>query len=218
MAARNINEIFLLVDYICRKQRGVFISIDEFNESIVAANLEAYSYYWELSYRADQLLHDALQPFKVLRYQFTSAADGLVTFPSDYSHLFLGVFTVYGSTIHPCQFLDNEQVAQNLDNQLRPITLSNPIAEYAPSGFQLYPMSQQTGFFSYLRLPAQPQFVGTYVNRVLTYNAAASTQIEFKDIYVNNIIARSLKYFSINMSETEIQQFAQLQQQETQTP
>jgi len=222
VAARNINEIFLLVDYICRKQRGVFITIDEFNENIVAANLEAFEYWWGL-YKIDQQLHDALQPFKVLRQPFTSASDGLVTFQSNFVHLFPGVFTIYGSTVCPVDILDNEQIPEAITSQLRPVSLSSPISEVAsiPNqgtttlGLQLYPMSQQIGFYSYLRLPNQPQFVGTYINRVLTYDAALSTQIEFTDVYVNNIISRSLKYFGVSMGEPEIQQFAQSQQKET---
>lgn len=218
MAARNISDIYSLVNYITRTQRGVFIAPSEFNESLTAAQLELFQYYWSLFYEQDQQLHDALQPFKVLRYQFASDASGLVTFPSNYIHLFFGVFSIYGSTICPVQFLDNEQIADAIDNQLRPISLSNPIAEMSSSGFQMYPMSSQIGFYSYLRLPNQPVYAYTQVNRTITYDAANSTQLEFTDVYVNNIVSRALKYFGINMGEQDIEQFAQLQQQQTQMP
>lgn len=225
MAARNISDVFNLVDYICRLQRGVFISISEFNESVTAANLETFNYYWSF-YQPDQILHDALQPFKVLRYQFQTASDGLLTHPSNFIHLFPGVFTIYGSTLCPCQILDNEQIPDAITNQLRPVSLSNPIAEVAsiPNqttttlGLQLYPMSTQIGFYSYLRLPNQPVYAAIQVGRVITYDAANSTQIEFTDVYVNNIISRALKYFGISMGEAEIEQFAQAQTQQTQTP
>jgi hypothetical protein len=226
VAARNISDVYNLVDYITRKVRGVFISPSEFDESVVAANLEAFQYYWELSYKADQQLHDALQPFKVLRQQFQSAADGLVTFPQNYVHLFPGVFSIYGSTVNPCQFVDNENVPDALTNQLRPVSLSNPIAEVAsipnqPTttlGFQMYPMQTQIGFYSYLRLPNQPHYGYVQVGRTITYDPLTSVQIEFTDVYVNNIISRALKYFGVSMGEAEIEQFAQSQTQQTQTP
>jgi hypothetical protein len=34
-------------------------------------------------------------------------------------------------------------------------------------------------------------------------------------VYINNILARALKFWGINMAEQDIQQFAQLQTQET---
>ena len=173
MAARNISDIFSLVNYITRTERGVFIAPSEFNEVITAAQLELFQYFWT-SYQADQKVEDALQPFKVLRYQFASNSSGLVTFPSDYVHLFLGVFSIYGSTVCPVQFVDNENVADAVTNQLRPVTLSNPIAESSPTGFQMYPMSTQIGFYSYLRLPAQPVYGYTQVNRVITYDPNTS--------------------------------------------
>lgn len=226
MAARNISNIYDLVDYIVRKNRGVFINPSEFDESMGAANLEAFEYYWELSYKDDQDLHDSLQPFKVLRQQFQSAADGLVTHPSNFVHLFPGVFSIYGSTLCPCQFLDNEQIPDATTNQLRPVSLSNPIAEVAsiPNqstttlGFQMYPMTTQIGFYSYLRLPNQPHYGYVQVNRTITYDPLTSVQIEFTDVYVNNIISRALKYFGISMGEAEIEKFAQAQTQQTQTP
>jgi hypothetical protein len=217
VAARNISDIYNLVDYICRKQRGVFITPSEFNQVITSSQLELFEHYWNLFYEQDQQLHDALQPFKVLRYQFASNSSGLVTFPSDYVHLFLGVFSIYGSTICECQFIDNEQIPYALKSQLRPVSLSTPIAEVAPNGFQMYPMSTQIGFYSYLRLPAQPIYGYSQVGRVITYDPNTSVQLEFTDAYVNNIISRSLKYFGINMGEQDIEQFAQMQTQQTQT-
>jgi hypothetical protein len=34
-------------------------------------------------------------------------------------------------------------------------------------------------------------------------------------VYIDNIISRALKYLGINMAEPEIQQFAKMQQQDT---
>ena len=53
------------------------------------------------------------------------------------------------------------------------------------------------------------------MGRTITYDPANSIQIEFYDIYVNDIIARALKYLGINIDEQGIEQFAVMQQQET---
>lgn len=212
--ARNINQIYSLVLYICRKERNVFITPSDFNEVIQAAQLEEYGYYFQL-YAANQTIHDALSPFKVF-YQFTTSSSGFATYPSDYQHLIAGVFTVTGSTVNPVRFVNSDQLPFALTNQLRPISTSSPIATDQDNGFQIYPQTTQTGFFNYLRLPNAPVLGYTQSGRTITYDPLTSTQIEFYDVYVNNIISRALKYFGINMDENGIIQYGQLQQQETQ--
>lgn len=223
MAARNISDVYNLINYITRKIRGVFISPTDLDEVLLAAQLETYNEYWK-GYGVNQQIHDALQPFKVLRHPYTSTSSGLVSYPSDYIHLLGGVSSVYGSTLNAVTFLNPDQIPDAITNQLRPVDLSNPIAEdYSfknsdgtiTLGFQMYPMTTQIGYFSYMRLPAQPHYGYVQVDRVITYDPATSVQLEFTDIYVNEIISRSLKYFGINMAENEIIQFAQLQEQET---
>ncbi len=223
MAARNIFEIYTLIMDIARKQRGVFISIPNFNTYAVAGQLESYQEYRKL-YGATDDLHDAIQPFKVLRNPFTSSSSGLVTYPSNYSNQLAGYFSIYGSTVCPITFLNPDQIPDAITNQLRAVTLSDPIAEdYAfrnsdgtiTKGFQLYPMQTQIGFYSYLRLPEQPVLAVTQVNRVITYDPLNSVQFEFSDTYMNNVVSKILKYVGINMAEPEIQAFAQSQQEET---
>jgi hypothetical protein len=66
-----------------------------------------------------------------------------------------------------------------------------------------------------LRRPATPVLGYTQSGRTVTYDPNTSTQLEFTDVYINNIISRALKFRSINMAEQDIQQFAQIQTQET---
>ena len=72
-----------------------------------------------------------------------------------------------------------------------------------------------TIFYTYLRRPATPVLAYTYVDRVFTYLPNLSTQIEFYDVYANNIISRALKYIGINLDEAGVSQFAQAQQIQT---
>jgi hypothetical protein len=81
----------------------------------------------------------------------------------------------------------------------------------------LYPAATQSGFYNYLRRPATPVLGYTQAegSRTITYNPNTSTQLEFTDVYINNIMSRALKFWGINMAEQDIQQFAQIQTQET---
>jgi len=170
---------------------------------------------WFKPYGANQEIHDALRPFRVYQ-QFTSSSAGFVTFPSDYLHLLGQPFTVTGSTVNRISFVNEDELPFALTSQLRPVTTSYPIAVDTATGFSIYPQSTQTGFYNYLRRPATPVYAYSQVGRVISYDSAASTQLEWSDVYINNIIARSLRYVGINMDENGISQFAEQYSKENQ--
>jgi hypothetical protein len=211
--AYNINDVYNFLVFIVRKERGVFITIPEAMQTIDNAQLEATED-WFSQYGVTQIIHDAIRKLRS-QVQFTSASDGQVTFASDYLHMIGNPYTVTGSTINAVRFVNEDELPFALTSQLRPVSTAKPIAKDTAVGFQIYPQSTQTGFYNYLRRPATPVLGYTPAGRTITYNPNTSTQLEFTDVYINNIIARALKFWGINMAEQDIQQFAQLQTQET---
>lgn len=211
--ARNINQLYNLFRYIVRKQRGVSITPSQFTDNMDAGQLDAFQE-WFTPYGDSQILHDALRPFRVY-YQFTSDAAGIVAFPADYEHILGAAFTVSGSTVNEITFVNDNEWAFAINSQLRPVSLSSPIAIDRNTGFSLLPQSLQIGYFNYLKRPATPVLDYTFVNRVFTYNAAGSTQLEWADSYVNNIIAKALKYAGVNMDEQGVSAFAESYDQQT---
>jgi len=211
--AYNLNEIYNFMVFIVRKERGVFVTISEFESTLDNAQIEATSGWFEL-YGITQKIHDAIRKLRS-QVQFTSASDGQVNFASDYLHMIGGAYTVTGSTINTIRFVNENEVSLSLKSQLRPVSTSLPIAKDTATGFQIYPQVAQTGFYNYLRRPAKPVFGYTTSGRTITYDSATSTQLEFTDVYINNIISIALKFWGINMAEQDIQAFAQNQTQET---
>lgn len=211
--AYNINDIYNQMLFIVRKERGVFVTVNEAMQTLDNAQLEATEE-WFSTYGATQIIHDAIRKLRVQK-SFTSDSTGLVTFDADYLHLIGGAYTVSGSTINNVRFLNEDELALALKSQLRVVSTSNPIAIDASVGFRLYPASTQSGFYNYLRRPATPVLGYTQSGRTITYDPNTSTQLEFTDVYINNIISRALKFWGINMAEQDIQQFAQIQTQET---
>jgi hypothetical protein len=211
--AYNINDVYNFLTFIVRKERGVFITIPEAMQTLDNAQIEATED-WFAGYGATQILHDAIRKLRS-QVQFTSASDGMVSFPSDYLHMIGNPYTVTGSTVNAVRFVNEDELPYALTSQLRPVSASKPIAKDSSVGFQLYPQFLQTGFYNYLRRPNTPVLGYTQSGRTITYNPSTSTQLEFTDVYINNIIARALKFYGINMAEQDIQQFAQIQTQET---
>jgi hypothetical protein len=209
----NINDIYNQMLFIVRKERGVFVTVNEAMQTLDNAQLEAVEE-WFSTYGTTQIIHDAIRKLRVQK-SFTSDSTGLVTFDADYLHLIGGAYTVSGSTINNVRFLNEDELALALKSQLRAVSTSNPIAIDASVGFRLYPAATQSGFYNYLKRPATPVLGYTQSGRTITYNPGTSTQLEFTDVYINNIISRALKFWGINMAEQDIQQFAQVQTQET---
>ena len=211
--AYNLNDIYNFMVFIVRKERGVFITIPEFQLTLDNAQIEAVEDWFRL-YGETQSIHDAIRKLRV-QIQFTTSNDGILTFESDYLHMIGGGFTVNGSTINTIRFLNEDEISFALKSQLRAVSASNPVAKDISTGLQLFPQIQHIGFYNYLRRPAAPVYGYTTSGRTITYNPSTSTQLEFTDVYINNIISRALKFWGINMAEQDIQAFAQNQTQET---
>lgn len=210
---RNINDVYNLYRYIVRKERSVFVTIPQFNQNMDAGQLDAFELYFK-PYGTDETIHDALRPFRVY-HQFTSDAAGIVTFPSDYQHLVGTPFSVMGSTVNEITFINEDEFVNALHSQLRPVSLLSPIALDTSNGFRMWPSQLQIGFFTYLRRPATPLLSVTQVDRTITYNPLTSVQLEWLEVYWNNIIARALKYAGVNMDEQGVSAFADQYEKET---
>lgn len=211
--ARNINDIVTLMWFIERKERGTFTTSEQLCMLLNTGQLEVYEDFFS-EYGKTQRIHDALNPFKT-KYPFTSGSDGMVSLPSDYLHLLPDVYTITGSTVNPVRFLNEDEWVLAIDNQLRPVSTSAPIAKDYGRGFKLYPVTVQLGFCTYLRIPAVPVFGYTQAGRTITYDPNTSTQLEWDDVYVNKIIAKALGYLGINLGEQDITEFGLLKDQQT---
>jgi hypothetical protein len=222
--ARNIYELYLFFQDIVRKQIGVFITDLEFNRYINAGGLDCMQE-WFKDFGITNNLHDALLPLRK-RYQFLSDGGGIVIYPSDYNHILGAVFTVTGSTVNEVNFVQDTELIFALKSQQRPVSNSYPIAidwsnevggdpTDVQSGFKIFPEQVQVGFFNYLKLPQPMQLVYTQVGRVITYDSVASVQPYIPDSFMNHVLARSLWYAGVSMSEQEVSNFAQQYSAET---
>jgi len=212
--ARTINDLYNFYQYIVRKERGVFVSISQFTSNMDAGQMDAFLEYFK-GYGVNQEIHDALRVFKVYQ-SFTSDGSGYVTYPSNYFHLLGNPFTLAGSTVNTLKFVNEDELSFALTSQQRAVTNTYPIAVDTSTGFSIYPQATQIGAYFYLRRPAAPVLAYTQSGRTITYNSAGSTQLEWEEIYWNNILAKALRYAGVNMNEQGISEFAQQYNSETQ--
>lgn len=223
--------------YLDKEQNG-YVSHEEIDLILDKAQLALFNQYHTnpklpaqvqaSNYGESQRIDDALSPFKA-KYTFTGGGSpvnitsgGVITMPSNYMHLISLYTTVYNSTLgrnvySGVQVLNEEELIERLESQVIPVSVDDPIAIMnASNQIQLFPEQAQSGGVYYFRRPVAPVFVYTQSGRTITYNSGSSTQMEWRDVDINNIISIALSYYGLNLGAQDVVQFAQAKIQEGQ--
>ena len=225
----NINDVHKTILYFVNKEQNAFITPAEIDLVLDKAQLVLFNQYHTnpklpsnvqaKNYGDSQRIDDALSAFKS-KYTFTSltSPSGVVTLPADYMHLISLFTTVYNAQLgrnvySSVQVMNEEELIERLESQVIPVTADDPIAIMnSQNRIQLFPEAPATGGVYYFRRPAVPVFGYTQSGRTITYNPLTSTQLEWRDADIMNIIVIALSYYGLNMSSEMIAQFANVKE------
>jgi len=217
-----IKECVDFINFWIRKDRGAFLSIEESIEAIDNGQLAYYSDI-KPKYATSQLIKDTLAPFKK-KYNFTpsNTVSGYIVIPSNVNYLdLLDVeiqFQISNRTVYtPVKMINEDERSIRLNSQIDPPTITSPVGEMdIPRYIKLYPTgSGYTGTVTYLKRPIKPVYAYTVISgRVIQYDSANSTQLEWRDTEHIPILLKALSSIGINLGDAEIGQFAQLKSQE----
>lgn len=210
----NLNDIFNFLNFYINKFTGSYYTVEELEDVLDFGQLALYSDL-KPKYATSQLIKDALSPFRET-YNFTTQVSGYVIVPAtDYMDL-LDIqiyFQVSNRTIYyPIKLYNEDERADRLNSQLDPVTITSPIGEQtAHKTFRLYPVNAYNGNVSYLRRPVKPVFgYNTISGRVIVYDSATSTQLEWRESEIPMVIIKALSSLGINIGSQEVQQWAQV--------
>ena len=225
----NINDVHNVILFYLNKAQQGFVTHQEIDEVLDRAQMTLFDQYHTNpkmavntpveTYGSSQRIDDALSPFKQ-KYTFNGAAtpSGVITLPANYQHL-IGLYTsVYNSTLgrnvySAVQVLAEDELIERLESQVIPISADDPVAIMNSNNMiQLFPEVASTGAVYYFKRPAVPVFGYTQAGRVITYDPNTSTQLEWKDQDINNIIVIALQYYGLNMKSQDIMQFGQVKE------
>lgn len=217
-----IKECVDFINFWIRKDRGAFLSIEESIEAIDNGQLAYYSDI-KPKYATSQLIKDTLAPFKK-KYNFTpsNTVSGYIVIPSNVNYLdLLDVeiqFQISNRTVYtPVKMINEDERSIRLNSQIDPPTVTSPVGEMdVPRYIKIYPTgSGYTGTVTYFKRPVKPVYAYTVISgRVIQYDAANSTQLEWRDTEHIPILLKALSSIGINLGDAEVGQFAQLKSQE----
>lgn len=213
----DLQQALFLLNFWINKYTGSWYTIDELTKLIDSSQI---SYYTDIKpkYATSQLVKDTLSVFRAT-YDFnpTNTISGYIVVPSNSNYLDLLdiqiVVPISGKTLYaPVKMINEDERAIRLNSQVDPVTISNPVGEQAaPRYFRLYPMAGYTGTVTYFRRPVAPVFAYDVISgRVIVYNQAASTQLEWRVTEIVPLLLKALRSVAPNLSDNDIAKFSQM--------
>jgi hypothetical protein len=212
-----LQDFYNFLNFFINKNTGAYYSPPELDDVVDRGQMSLYSDLHP-KYATSQRIKDSLSVFRqslVLTNANTiSGIIDVVTADETYLDL-LGIsinYTSGGRTIYyPVNLANEDEIAGRLNSQIDPIAVTSPAAEQIGRGvFQLWPKVPNAGIVTYLRRPIKPFFSYTVISgRVIVYDDAASTQLEWRESDLNAVAIKTLLTIGINISDEEISQYAQ---------
>ena len=205
-----IEEIQDFLDEITAQERGGFNTYAEKDAALDRASMTMFSFYRKI-YATSIQAKEALSPFRV-RYDYTTSGTGEITLSSGQQFVSLLSMNVlvndpdapsgFSADRHyPVSFVNEDEIADRLNSQTKQPTRTDPIADIVDVGwYNLYPQVVHSGTIYFLKRPDKPVFGYTQVGRVITYDPNTSTQLEWTEPYLNDVMFLALRFLGINLS------------------
>lgn len=217
----NLKESFDFLNFWINKNLGAYYTISELETLVDRGQMSLYSDL-QPKYATSERIKDALSPFRVVyNFNTTNTVSGYIVIPSNSNYLnLLDVqisYAISNRTLYaPIQMINEDERAIRLNSQIDPVTITSPIGEVvSPRIIKIYPTAGYTGTATYLRRPVKPVYAYTVISgRVIVFDEANSTNLEWNEATLNQVLIKSLSSIGINLGEQDIMQYAQLKTQE----
>ena len=230
----NLGQMYSLIEFIVNKDfDGNVITPGRFNLILPVVNIELFRDKYGLpeEYQpgrpipaefADITLKntDDLKAFKV-RLPNRTVTDGVMSYPENYAHRDSVVYN-YSKTINGVatslpklvEMLRESEFAAREGNYTKRPTIANPIGVMRSDGIHIRPLDIVGADLNYYRWPVTPIFGYTEGDGYITYNSAASVEIEWPVDEHYTFTKRVLSMIGVNLREESIVQYAETKLQQ----
>ena len=211
------NTPYKIIDFVSNKFQNGDVSPDEYNLIINTAQNEYLNYLLgefqqfqpgkpasRVQYSMTEATRQRVTPFIAPPAILTVDPTGLSPYPGDY----VQADAMYDSNLKRIRFVPQNKLYSILESVIDPVG-TNPVFLIMSSGFQFYPITIGSAKLSYIRKPATILWSSTPDgNGRPVYNAGGSTAPEWGDVDMMDIISRALRMVGVNLSATDISQYA----------
>ena len=221
----DLKEAYDLLNFWINKEQGAFYRPEQLD---LLADRGQMSFYNDLQpkYGLSDRVNTSLSPF-IATYTYTNSTSlgGVIQLPlfgdDEYIDFIDATPIIMDETntvrVRPMDFPNDDERAYRANSQIRPMSITDPFGEWIGKGkIQLWPKVPQAGVVKYFRRPKKPFYSYTLVSgRVIVYDPNTSTQLECLERDQNIVMILALQSIGINISEADIQQFAETKNQQT---
>lgn len=212
----NISQTHDFINELTSKERGGYNTPAEIDAALDRASLTMFEYYRPI-YAKSIEAKEALSPFR-RKYNYTTNSTGEISISTgfDFTHL-LAIDVMVNDPDTPSgfdpnrrykvEFPNEDELAERRNSQNNQPTRTAPIADIVGIGwYNLYPEVTHSGSIYYLKRPATPVFGYTQAGRQITYDPLTSTQLEWTEPYLNNVIFLAARFLGVNLNNEYLTQ------------
>jgi len=133
----------------------------------------------------------------------------LATIPANYFYV-----TGINNGNEPVDIVTDGQWGPRISNSITYPEDDYPICRFFSAEIQFLPSTVSSVSWTYLRKPTPPVYVTKFENGITVYDAASSTELDWGETEVQDIIALILSDVGVPMDPTSIESYAQLKNQQ----
>lgn len=221
-----IDQVHRFIDFIAKKSNaGGYITPSEKDLLLNRAQIQYFNKLYgnqndyrydrpvpKISYAVTEKISNSLSVFITDPTALTIDSSGFANIPSDLFQTVAITKTISGIE-NEITRVEQDRVANNLSSYYDAPDTKFPIYTQLKTKFQFYPKNLATASIIYLKKPQDMVWGYTTVSGRPVYNPGTSTQPEWKDMDINEIIYIALSYIGVNLKDQDVSQFAQLKTQ-----
>lgn len=224
----NINEVYKIVSYLVDKYQGTYLSPDDFNMVINMAQRQYLNYMTE-----DGSGHKGMQMGRKMGTLITTpVVESLSKFMVETtlnvtSQIATQPANLYATTsvrtsddAKVIRRITSDKLSNYLSDPIDPPTLTEPIYIEMGDTYKIYPNTVTSIKISYIRIPADMRwgYTGNLVYNSTPYDPVTaptgSTQPEWNDKDLEDIIYRAIGIIGINLKDNDLRTAAQIVKQQ----
>jgi hypothetical protein len=228
---QNINDVYLLTNFLADKYQSRQIADSEFNTVLDACNLELFKLkvglpedyqvnapFSRQAWQVSNKISDDMRYFITETSITKNATTSIFAYPNDY-----GAFSSMryawilnngcktpDSKTRTIELVTDAELSERLDNTVIAPDYDYPVAAWYAGGWKVYPQIITVIDLTYLRLPTTPYrgYVLDPVTDLTQYDPLTSVQLDYPKTLWVDFTYLVLKALSINIREEELYQMA----------
>lgn len=220
--AVSIDNCFSLLKYRANKAGyNGYISPDDFNLVFPRAEVRYFNKLYgnqndyqpgrpvpRISYAGTQKISESLSKFISNPEVVVVDADGKYTIPDDVLHIDSIMYTNSGTPVEVVR-VEKDRLANNLSSKYDAPSTEFPIYTEYNGYLQFYPLTSASVTFTYLKRPTTSVWGYNLISNRPVYAASLSTQPQWSDTDIDEIIYIALSDIAQNMKDGELGNFAE---------